>query len=178
MSDREQRGPSEPIVSGGEVFGGSQGEELGSISSTSSAFVEHSPAYLRTLLMLLLAATFFEGYDGAILALVLPSIQDTFHVGESALGISRAIIELGLGAAFFLARAGDRWGRRTLLLWSVAGYTVMTALTAFSWNLGSFTAFQALSRVFLGAEYAVAVTMIVEEFPKDRRARVLGIFLL
>jgi len=140
--------------------------------------VEHSPAYLRVLLWLLLAATFFEGYDGAILALVLPAIRDTFNVPESQLGVSRALIELGLGVAFFLARAGDRWGRRKLLLWSVLGYTLMTALTAFSWDLWSFTLFQGLSRVFLGAEYAVAVTMIVEEFPKERRARVLGIFLM
>ncbi|HYZ92830.1 MAG TPA: MFS transporter [Actinomycetota bacterium] len=164
-------------TSGGEALGGSTGEELAS-TRRGEPVEEHSPAYLRTLLLLLLAATFFEGYDGSILALVLPAIRDSFNVSESELGISRAIIELGLGAAFFLARAGDRWGRRRLLLWSVLGYTVMTALTAASRDLWSFTAFQSLSRVFLGAEYAVAVTMIVEEFPKDRRARTLGIFLM
>jgi putative MFS transporter len=163
-------------TSGGEVFGGSAGEELG--AQVSEPVVDHTPSYLRSLLLLLLAATFFEGYDGAILALVLGSIRDTFNVAEAQLGISRAIIELGLGGAFFLARAGDRWGRRTLLLWSVLGYTVMTALTAASWDLWSFTAFQSLSRVFLGAEYAVALTMIVEEFPKERRARAIGQLLM
>lgn len=166
----------EPSTSGGEVFGGSAGEELG--SQLPGPSVEHSREYLRSLLLLLLAATFFEGYDGAILSLVLGPIRDTFNVTEAELGISRAIIELGLGAAFFLARAGDKWGRRTLLLWSVLGYTVMTALTAVSWDLWSFTAFQSLSRVFLGAEYAVALTMIVEEFPKDRRARAIGLLLM
>ena len=134
--------------------------------------------YLRTLLLLLIAATFFEGYDGAILSLVLPGIRDTFNVPESALGISRAIIELGLGFAFFLARAGDRWGRRTLLLWSVMGYTVTTTLTAFSTNLAMFTALQSLSRVCLGAEYAVALTMIVEEFPAERRGNAIGKLLM
>ncbi len=176
MTDSDER--PEPGVSGGEVFGGTAGEELSSLPRVGTAVVQHEPKYLRTLLLLLLAATFFEGYDGAILALVLPAIRDTFNVTESQLGVSRAIIELGLGAAFFLARAGDRWGRRTLLLWSVLGYTVMTGLTAVSWDITSFTAFQALSRVFLGAEYAVAVTMIVEEFPKERRARTLGLFLM
>ncbi len=168
----------EPLAgtAGGEVFGGSIGEELG--AALPEPAVEHSREYLRSLLLLLLAATFFEGYDGAILALVLGPIRDTFNVAESQLGVSRAIIELGLGAAFFLARAGDRWGRRTLLLWSVLGYTVMTALTAVSWDLWSFTAFQSLSRVFLGAEYAVALTMIVEEFPKERRARAIGTLLM
>ncbi|MGH2759671.1 MAG: MFS transporter [Actinomycetota bacterium] len=175
MTDRDERLAEGAGVSGGEVLGGSLGEELG---SDAPPVVTHPQGYLRTLLLLLLAATFFEGYDGAILGLVLPDIRDTFNVTESQLGVSRALIELGLGGAFFLARAGDRWGRRTLLLWSVLGYTVMTALTAASWDLWSFTAFQSLSRVFIGAEYAVAVTMIVEEFPKDRRARVLGLFLM
>lgn len=167
-------------TSGGEVLGGSAGEDL--VARTEADLpepvVQHTPAYLKTLLLLLVAATFFEGYDGAILALVLGSIRDTFNVTESQLGVSRAIIELGLGAAFFLARAGDRWGRKKLLLWSVMGYTVMTTLTAFSWDLWSFTAFQSVSRVFLGAEYAVALTMIVEEFPKERRARAIGTLLM
>ncbi|MEX2394163.1 MAG: MFS transporter [Actinomycetota bacterium] len=163
-------------TSGGEVLGGSLGEA--SHLEADEPVVQHTRTYLRSLLLLLLAATFFEGYDGAILALVLGSIRDTFNVPEAQLGISRAIIELGLGGAFFLARAGDRWGRRTLLLWSVLGYTVMTALTAISWDLWSFTAFQSLSRVFLGAEYAVALTMIVEEFPKERRARAIGQLLM
>lgn len=175
MTDRDERLAPAPGTSGAETLGGSLGEAR---DTGEAPRVTHPPGYLRTLLLLLLAATFFEGFDGAILALVLPAIRDTFNVAESQLGVSRAIIELGLGAAFFLARAGDRWGRRTLLLWSVLGYTVMTALTAVSWDLWSFTAFQSLSRVFLGAEYAVAVTMIVEEFPKERRARVLGIFLM
>ena len=46
-----------------------------------------------------------------------------------------------------------------------SGYTVFTALTAISWDIWSFAFFQFASRVFLGAEYAIGVTMIVEEFP-------------
>lgn len=139
---------------------------------------QRSEKYLKSLFWLLIAATFFEGYDSAILALVLPDIQDTFGVSESALGVSRAFIELGLFFAFFLARLGDKIGRRPLLLWSVFGYTAFTALTALSWDLWSFTFFQSASRVFLGAEYAVAITMIVEEFPVHRRASALGRLLM
>jgi MFS family permease len=167
------------VVTGAEPIGEGVGplDPLARTGGPAPA-AEHSDAYLRTLLLLLLAASFFEGYDGAVLSLVLGSIRDTFNVAESMLGVSRALIELGLGAAFFLARAGDRFGRRKLLLWSVLGYTLMTTLTAFSWDLWSFTAFQSLSRVFLGAEYAVAVTMIVEEFPPKRRGKALGTLLM
>src|SRR3954470_21516643 len=136
-----------------------------------------SDRYLRLLLILLVSATFFEGYDSAILALLLPNIQATFHVSEAVLGIMRIPIELGLFVAFFVARLSDRWGRRPMLLWAGVGYTAFTALTALSCDVWGFAAFQLASRVFLGAEYAIAVTMLVEEFPAGRRARALGTLL-
>jgi putative MFS transporter len=134
-------------------------------------------SYLRLLLILLVSAAFFEGYDSSILALLLPNIQSTFHASEAVLGLTRIPIELGLFVAFFVARLSDRVGRRPMLLWSVVGYTVFTALTALSWDIWSFALFQFASRIFLGAEYAVGVTMIVEEFPTSRRARALGTLL-
>src|SRR6266699_2047621 len=133
-----------------------------------------SDRYLRLLLILLISATFFEGYDSSILALLLPNIQSTFHVSEAVLGLTRIPIEFGLFVAFFVARLSDRVGRRPLLLWSVVGYTAFTALTALSWNIWSFALFQFGSRIFLGAEFAIGVTMIVEEFPAARRGRALG----
>lgn len=139
--------------------------------------LQRSPQYLRVLLVLLVSATFFEGYDNSILSLLLGDIQSTFHVPESTLGVARGIIELGTAAAFFFTRIGDHLGRRKLLIWSVVGYTVFTALTAFSWDIWSFTAFQLIARIFLGAEYAAAVTMCVEEFPAERRGRALGTLL-
>src|SRR3954468_9599818 len=136
-----------------------------------------SDRYLRLLLILLISATFFEGYDSSILALLLPNIQASFHASEALLGLTRIPIELGLFVAFFLARQSDRVGRKPLLLWSVVGYTVFAALTALSWNIWAFTFFQFGSRVFLGAEFSVAITMVVEEFPVARRARALGTLL-
>lgn len=130
--------------------------------------------YLRTLFLLLVSATFFEGYDGTIVSLAFEDIGREFSAGEATLGIARAAIELGLFFAFFLGRLADRWGRRRLLVWSVAGYTLATFATAFAPDLWSFAALQSISRVFLGAEYAVAVTMIVEEFPAHRRGPMIG----
>ena len=139
--------------------------------------LQRDDRYLRLLLILLVSAAFFEGYDSSILALLLPNIQSTFGVSEATLGLTRIPIELGLFVAFFVARLSDRFGRRPTLIWSVVGYTAFTALTAISWDIWSFTFFQFASRVFLGAEYAIGITMIVEEYPVHRRARALGILL-
>jgi MFS family permease len=153
-------------------------EELGPEPQVPEGYDAHrDPAYLRMLLILLVSAAFFEGYDSSILALLLPNIQSSFGVSEATLGITRIPIELGLFVAFFVARLSDRVGRRPMLLWSVVGYTVFTALTAVSWDIWSFAFFQFASRVFLGAEYAIGVTMIVEEFPAHRRSRALGTLL-
>jgi len=147
------------------------------VVTASEPDLARSGRYLKLLLILLVSAAFFEGYDGSILALLLPNIQSTFHVSEAVLGLSRIPIELGLFVAFFLARLADRWGRRPLLLWSVVGYTIFTALTAVSWNIWSFAFFQFMTRIFLGAEYAIGITMIVEEYPAVGRGRALGTLL-
>ena len=110
---------------------------------------ERTDTYLRRLLVLLVSATFFEGYDVSILALLLPNIQATFHVSEAVLGLTRIPIELGLFVAFFVARLSDRVGRRVLLLWSVVGYVAFTGLTALSWDIWSFAVFQFFAGVFL-----------------------------
>ena len=130
-------------------------------------------AYQRRLLVLLSTAGFFATYDASVLALLLPSIQDSFGEGEATLGLARIPIELGLVSALL----ADRVGRRPILVWSIVGYTIATALTALSWDIWSFAVFQFLARVFIGSELAVAVTVVVEELPTGRRSRGLGTML-
>lgn len=136
------------------------------------------PAYLRVLLALLVSAAIFDGYDGAILDIIGPGLLDTFALSESGLAAVRFGIKLGAVLAFFVAQASDRVGRRKILVWSVAGFTVFTALTAFSPNVYWFTLAQFFAEIFIGAEYAVSVTMISEEFPSTTRGTALGKFSL
>jgi MFS family permease len=131
--------------------------------------------YRRKLIGLLSAATFFEGYDGYVFSFVLAQVLTTYGGTERTGGVIRAITIAGTVAAFFLATQADRTGRRRLLLITVTGYTVMTALTSAAPNLAWYTVAQFLAQVFLGAEWAAAVTMVVEEYPQDRRGRALGI---
>jgi putative MFS transporter len=134
--------------------------------------------YMRLLLWLLLPAAFFNGFDGELRALLLSDIQNTFRVSVATLGLVSVPISAGQFVAFFGVRIADRVGRRPLLLVSLAGYTVFTALTAGAWSIWSFVLFQFFAQVFLGTEYSAAVLVISEEVDPAARGRVLGKLLV
>jgi putative MFS transporter len=133
--------------------------------------------YLRVLILLLVSAAFFDGYDAQIASLLLPNIQASFHASVTALGLAHIPIALGQFVSFFVIRRADRLGRRPVLMLTIVGYTVFTILTAVSFNLASYVLMQFLAQMFIGAEYGLAVTVLVEEFPAERRGRALGVLL-
>ncbi len=146
------------------------------VGAGSSRTAERQPS-LRLIFALLASAAFFDGYDAQIVSLLLPQIQDSFHASVTALGVAHIPIALGQFVAFFVIRQADRVGRRPLLLVTILGYTAFTAATAAAWDLSSFAVLQFGAQVFIGAEFGVAVTMLVEVFPKERRGRALGMLL-
>ena len=131
--------------------------------------------YRRRLLVLLSSATFFEGYDNFVLSFVLALVLVDLGGTEAEAGWIRAVVGLGAVLAFALSAQADRIGRKRLLLITIVGYTASGALTALSPNLTWLAAAQFCAQVFLGAEWAVAVTIVVEEFPARERGRALGV---
>lgn len=135
---------------------------------------ERSQRYLRILLVLLLPAAFFNGFDGELRSLLLPQLQHTFHVRLATIGLANIPIGAGQFVAFFAIRLADRIGRRPLLLVSLFGYAAFTGCTAASQSVWMFALFQFFSQMFAGTEYALAVIVVLEEFPAARRGRALG----
>jgi putative MFS transporter len=127
------------------------------------------------LLGLVASATFFEGYDFILLNLVLPLIQKQFNITLQTASLAVSAIAVGTIVAFFVIQLGDRFGRRPLLLYTVVGYTICTALTAASSGIILFVIFQFLGRVFLVAEWGLAAVIIAEEFPAKHRAWGIGL---
>ena len=133
-----------------------------------------SPAN-RRLLLLLSTATFFEGYDRFIVTLALPYIAHDLGAGEGVLGWSLSVIRGGALLAIVLCLMADRVGRRSVLLWTVLGYTVVTALTGMSRGLADFVALQVVASVFLNTELALSQVVVAEEFPATARGLGLGL---
>ena len=125
----------------------------------------HERLYLGHLLFFVCFATLFEGYDLLIINLSLPHLGTDFGADSQTLGTAVGIINIGTIAAFIPVRMADRYGRRTIFLAAIAGYTLFTILTAFSVGLYDFVAYQFVARMFMVTEIGVGAIILTEEMP-------------
>ncbi len=132
-------------------------------------------SYQTRLLLFLSVATFFEGYDIIAITQVLPDLRADFGLSKSAGGLLVAGVNLGAVAAWLLVRRADRWGRRRVLAWTIAGYTMFTVASGLAPNALGFAVAQFFARMFLLGEWAVAMMIAAEEFPARRRGFVIGL---
>lgn len=80
-----------------------------------------------------------------------------------------------LGGVLF-GMISDRIGRTTTMILTILMYSLFTCVTAFSQTWGQMVLLRFVVALGTGGEWAVASAMIAEVFPKQARARSLGIF--
>ena len=130
---------------------------------------ERFSGYHIVLLALLGIATLYEGFDASMLTLASVDVRATLHIGLDEWGTLYAITRAGMIASFFFLMCADRFGRRTLLLLTVAGFSLATAATAFVQTKLQFTVWQTVARLFLTAQYGLAIIIAGEELPAKLR---------
>lgn len=135
-----------------------------------------SNPYHRLLVFFVFICTLFEGYDVIIINMALPLIADEFETTSKVLGYALSLISIGTIAAFFSVRLADRFGRRPVFLWSVAGYSLFTLLSAFSVGLYDFVFYQFIARMLMVTEIGVGAIILTEEL--SARYRGMGIVLM
>jgi putative MFS transporter len=136
---------------------------------------ERVDGYLIFLFLLLSTATLFDGFDAAMLTVAAPDVRETLDISVGQWGYLFAFTRLGMIASFFLLLAADRVGRRRLLMWTIVGFAIANAAAGFSTGKLEFAVWQLVARVFLTAEYALAVIVVGEEFPARRRGLAIAI---
>jgi putative MFS transporter len=119
-------------------------------------------------------AGFFDTYDGALLSLALRQIQQSLRIAEAGLGAMLSAIRLGYLGALLIAPFADVFGRRRLLLYTIIGYTIFTAATAFARDEREFLIAQILARSFSGAEATVSLVILAEEVGAAVRGWAIG----
>ncbi len=128
------------------------------------------------LFALLTIATFFEGFDTRLVALVQPVIGREFGASREALGQAVGLSSLGMVFAFFVIHLADRIGRRPVFLGALASYALLTLATAFAPSLLAFTVLQFFARMAMVVELGLAYLILSEEMPAEVRGRVNGVF--
>jgi len=136
---------------------------------------ERVTPYLGLLFVLLSTATLFDGFDAAMLSFAAPEARATLDISRSEWGIVNGLTRMGVMASFLFMFLADRRGRRAMMMLTVVGFTVFNGLTAVVTDKYEFTLCQFFARLFLTAEYSLAVIMIGEEFPTRSRGRAIAI---
>ena len=131
--------------------------------------------YLVSLFVLLSSATIFEGFDAAMLSFAAPEVRTSLGISLEEWGFISGLTRMGVLASFLFMMTADRVGRRFIMMVTVAGFAVANGLTAFVETKSGFVTAQFFARLFLTAEYALAVIMIGEEYPTRLRGRAIAI---
>jgi putative MFS transporter len=133
------------------------------------------PPYSYLLFVLLWVATSFEGFDTNLATLILPKLGGEFGVAQDSLGFVLSLISLGTMASFFVVRLADRYGRKPVIVVSLAGYGALTLATYFANSLLLFALLQFGARMLMVTQLALAYVMLSEELPADLRGRANGL---
>ncbi|WP_280392616.1 MFS transporter [Nocardia brasiliensis] len=125
------------------------------------------PAVLCWLTVLL------EGYDLVVLGAVIPTLIDQRHLGFTAASATFAATISLVGVAVGATASGpivDRYGRRRMLLCSIAVFSLFTAAIPLAGSVGVFAVFRLIAGIGLGACLPTALTFMAEHMPPARRA--------
>jgi DHA2 family multidrug resistance protein-like MFS transporter len=117
------------------------------------------------------------GLDGTVLSVALPTLAGALHASESDLQWFSSGYLLVLAASMLPASVlGDRYGRKKVLLYSLALFAVGSAVCAAASSSGEFIA----ARVLLGFAGAGIIVMslaaITTLFSEQERPRAIGIW--
>ena len=145
--------------------------------SRSELEVDHVTPYLGFLFLLLSTATLFDGFDAAMISFAAPDVRATLGIELSNWGLISGITRMGVMASFIFLFFADRVGRRAVMLLTVVGFTLANGATALVTDQVQFTVLQMFARLFLTAEYSLAIIMIGEEFPARLRGRSIAVLI-
>jgi AAHS family 4-hydroxybenzoate transporter-like MFS transporter len=127
-------------------------------------------AYQKWLVFLTALTIIFDGIDNQLLGIAIPTIVREWSVPRAAFApvVSLGYLGMLVGGAI-AGLAGDRFGRRTALIVSMAVFGVMTLGAAVVNSVPALAALRLLAGLGLGGAIPNAGTLAAEYVPRDRR---------
>ena len=118
------------------------------------------------------AGWLFDFYDLMLFSFLTIPIQKSLGLSDSALSfiIGASLAATAAGGVIF-GYLADRFGRKTVLSWTVMIYSLGAFLCGFSNGILSLLIFRILTGLGVGGEWATGQTLVGETFPAKMRAR-------
>src|SRR5882724_7870350 len=124
----------------------------------------------------------FDGFENyALILTAAPALRQLldsslhaqlpFYIGAT-IGIN--LLGWGIGGMFG-GIAADYFGRKRVMMFSIVAYSVLTGVSAFSFNWLSFIASRFLVGIAVGSEWATGSSMIAELWPDNARGKGAGL---
>lgn len=125
----------------------------------------------------IMLATIMQVLDTTIANVALPHMQGNLGASEDQIAwvltsyiVAAAIMTLPVG---FLA---NRFGRRQVFMWSVAGFTMASALCGLATSLNEMIAFRLLQGVFGAALVPLSQAVLLDTYPPEKHGSAMGIW--
>lgn len=127
---------------------------------------------LRKLLASAGMSWLFDAMDVGLVSFVVAALAVEWKLGAQQVGLLTAINSVGMavGAAISGALA-DRYGRRSILFWTLLIFSIANGLSAFATTFAALCALRFAVGFGLGGELPVASTLVSESMPAADRGR-------
>ncbi len=115
----------------------------------------------------------FDGMDIWVFALAVPLLNAAWpDVTFVQLGFVATCMLVGMSCGgYIFGPLADKYGRKKALVWCIAFFGIMTGLTGFVTNYLQLAAMRFLAGLGLGAEWALASTLLQEYTEPAKRAK-------
>jgi SHS family lactate transporter-like MFS transporter len=117
-----------------------------------------------------------DAFDFFLIVFVFQEIAQEFGVSTKTVqwGTTLTLFARPFGAAIFGLLA-DRYGRRTVLMFDVAFYSVMEFLTGFSTSVTMLLVLRFLFGIGMGGEWGIGASLAMEKIPAAKRGFYSGL---
>ncbi|ETY73131.1 MFS transporter [Lactiplantibacillus fabifermentans] len=126
------------------------------------------------LLTVIGTAWLFDAMDVAMLSFIMPLIKKEWQLAPAQLGMVSAATSLGMVVgAIICGVLADRIGRKKVLIYTLALFSIGNLLLTITPNVGLFIAVRFLTGIGLGGELPVAATLVADSYQGTERSRML-----
>jgi len=122
-------------------------------------------------------ATIIQALDTTIANVALPHMQGSMSATQDQ--ISWVLTSYIVAAAIFLPLTGflsDRFGRKRLMLWSIAGFTITSMLCGAAQNLPQVVIARLLQGIFGAALVPLSQSILLDTYPKEKHSQAMAVW--